>query len=72
MKKEYDFSKGERGKFFRPDAELNIPVYLDPDVAKAFRGSAAVNKALRTLLRSSAATRRLTRSSGGRGARLPR
>jgi DNA primase len=72
MKKEYDFSKGERGKFFRPDAELNIPVYLDPDVAKAFRSSVAVNKALRTLLRSSAATRRLTRPSGGRGARLPR
>ena len=72
MKKEYDFSKGERGKFFRPDAELNIPVYLDPDVARAFRSSAAVNKAMRTLLRSSAATRRLTRSSGGRGARLPR
>jgi len=71
MKKEYDFSKGERGKFFRPDAELNIPVYLDPDVAKAFRSSAAVNKALRTLLRSSAATRRLTRPSSGRGARLP-
>jgi hypothetical protein len=72
MKKEYDFSKGERGKFFRPDAELNIPVYLDPDVAKAFRSSAAVNKALRTLLRSSAATRRLTRPASGRGARLPR
>lgn len=34
MKKEYDFSKGERGKFYRPDVELNIPVYLDPDVAK--------------------------------------
>jgi hypothetical protein len=27
MRKEYDFSKGERGKFFRPDAKLNIPVY---------------------------------------------
>jgi hypothetical protein len=37
MKKEYDFSKGERGKFFRPDVELNIPVYLDPQVAKAVR-----------------------------------
>ena len=34
MKKEYDFSKGERGKFFRPATELNIPVYLEPDVAK--------------------------------------
>jgi hypothetical protein len=29
MKSEYDFSKGERGKFYRPDVELNIPVYLD-------------------------------------------
>ncbi|MCK4659714.1 MAG: hypothetical protein KAV82_09365 [Phycisphaerae bacterium] len=32
MKKEYDFSKGERGKFYRPDATLNLPVYLDEDV----------------------------------------
>lgn len=37
MKKEYDFSKGERGKFFRPDVELNVPVYLDPQVARALR-----------------------------------
>ncbi len=37
MKKEYDFSKGERGKFFRPDVELNIPVYLEPQVAEAVR-----------------------------------
>lgn len=32
MKKEYDFSKGERGKFYRPNAKLNLPVYLEPDV----------------------------------------
>lgn len=37
MKKEYDFSKGERGKFYRPGVELNIPVYLEPDVAKVVR-----------------------------------
>ena len=37
MKKEYDFSKGERGKFYRRGVELNIPVYLEPDVAKAIR-----------------------------------
>ena len=37
MKKEYDFSKGERGKFYHPDAELNIPVYLEPDVAEFIR-----------------------------------
>jgi hypothetical protein len=37
MKKEYDFSKGERGKFFRPDAELNLPIYLEPQIAEAVR-----------------------------------
>jgi len=26
MKQEYDFSKGERGKFFRENAKLNLPV----------------------------------------------
>lgn len=33
MKKDYDFSKGERGKFYRKDIELNIPIYLDPEVS---------------------------------------
>lgn len=37
MKKEYDFSKGERGKFFRARAELRIPVYLDPGAATFLR-----------------------------------
>ena len=32
MRDEYDFSNGERGKFFKPDAQLNLPVYLDDDV----------------------------------------
>ncbi len=32
MKKEYDFSKAERGKFYRPDMKLNIPIYLDEEV----------------------------------------
>ena len=31
MKEEYDFSKAERGKFYRPDATLNIPIYLEPE-----------------------------------------
>ena len=34
MKKEYDFSKGVRGKFYHPDVELNIPIYLEPDIAE--------------------------------------
>lgn len=29
MKKEYDFSKGERGKFHRKNAKLRFPIYLD-------------------------------------------
>jgi len=37
MRKEYDFSKGERGKFYRPDIVLSIPVYLDEDVAAFLR-----------------------------------
>jgi hypothetical protein len=37
MKKEYDFSKGVRGKFYRPDAKLRIPVYLEPDAAAFLR-----------------------------------
>jgi hypothetical protein len=34
MKKEYDFSKGERGKFYQPNIKLNLPVYLESDIAK--------------------------------------
>jgi len=29
MKKEYDFSKGERGKYYRKGAQLRLPIYLD-------------------------------------------
>lgn len=36
MKAEYDFSKGKRGQFYRPDARLNVPVYLDQDVENWF------------------------------------
>ena len=40
MKEEYDFTKGERGKFYRPNAILNLPVYLDPDVLDYFSSKA--------------------------------
>jgi hypothetical protein len=33
MRKEYDFSKGERGKFYRPHMKLDIPIYLDEEVS---------------------------------------
>jgi hypothetical protein len=34
MKPEYDFSKGERGKFYFPDAVFSFPIYLEPDVSE--------------------------------------
>jgi hypothetical protein len=69
MRAEYDFdhTKAVRGKYYRQLLKegANV-VILDPDVAKAFRSSAAVNEALRSLLRMSEATRRLTSRSGNR------
>ena len=41
MKPEYDFSKGERGKFFRPDAEIRLPIYLNTPVQKYLEQRAA-------------------------------
>lgn len=29
MKKEYDFKKAERGKFYKPGVKINTPIYLD-------------------------------------------
>ena len=29
MKREYDFSKASRGKFYRKGAELRLPIYLE-------------------------------------------
>ena len=32
MKREYDFSKAVRAKFFRKGAELRLPIYLDAEM----------------------------------------
>ncbi|HSB69061.1 MAG TPA: hypothetical protein VLT62_07000 [Candidatus Methylomirabilis sp.] len=31
MTKGYDFSKGARGKFYKPGIQFRMPVYLDKD-----------------------------------------
>lgn len=41
MKKEYDFSNGVRGKFYNPDGEFNLPIYLEPEVAEFVKKIAA-------------------------------
>ena len=40
MREEYDFSNGERGKFFSPNAKKNLPVYLDAEVLDYFTDKA--------------------------------
>ena len=43
MKKEYNFSQGERGKFYKDNVKLNFPFYLEPETFK-FVESIAENK----------------------------
>jgi uncharacterized protein (DUF4415 family) len=40
MKKEYDFSKGERGAVLREPGKTRVTMYLDNDVLEAFRDRA--------------------------------
>lgn len=51
MRDEYDFSGGVRGKHASRYAEGTNLVLLDRDVAEVFRDSAAVNEALRLLMK---------------------
>ncbi|MEN6627238.1 MAG: hypothetical protein ABFD69_13525 [Candidatus Sumerlaeia bacterium] len=47
----FDYSKAERGKYAKSLARKGSnAVLLDPDVAKVFRDSTAVNDALRSVL----------------------
>ncbi len=34
MKKEYDFTDAQQGKFYRPIEKLEIPIYIDKDIQK--------------------------------------
>jgi hypothetical protein len=50
MRPEYDFSGGVRGKYSASFRKGTNVVALEPDVAKVFSDSAAVNDALRALV----------------------
>lgn len=64
---DFDYSKAVRGKYFKRLLEegANV-VVLEPDIAKAFTSSSAVNDALRSLLHLTRSTQRLIRRSSGR------
>jgi hypothetical protein len=51
MQPEYDFSGAVRGKHHEAYAKGTNIVLLDQDVAEVFKDSAAVNEALRLLMR---------------------
>lgn len=56
MKKEYDFSKAEQGKFYRRMEKLEIPVYLDKEIKEFFNKTASkkkigLDKIINTILR---------------------
>jgi hypothetical protein len=60
MKKQHDLSKAVRGKFYRKNAVLKLPVYLDKEVQTFIQGIAdskqsdvgsVVNEILRTDMR---------------------
>ncbi len=60
----FDYSKAVREKYYRRLLKegANV-VVLEPDVAKAFRDSTAVNDALRSLLKVARSSQRLTTRS---------
>lgn len=70
LRREYrlDYAKAVRGKYYRRILKegTNL-VVLEPDVAKAFPDSAAVNDALRVVLKAGQAARRSMRASRSRG-----
>lgn len=56
MKDEYDFSKAQRGRFFRHDAILTPPVHLEPEVlafltARAEARGMSLDELVNSLLR---------------------
>lgn len=56
MREEYDFSNGERGKFYNPNATYQLPVYLEAEVldyfaAKAKSKGVELNQLLNDLLK---------------------
>ena len=58
MKKEYDFTDAEQGKFYRPLEELEIPIYLDSEVknfllksVKSKKGNLSLSDIVNSLLK---------------------
>lgn len=66
MKQEYDFTSGVRGKYFKRYQQGTNIVVLDPEIAKFFSSSEAVNEALRALMRAAGHNKSLLRTRKAR------
>ncbi len=65
MRPDYDFSGGVRGKHYKAYQKGTNLVLLEPEVAKVFRDSNAVNRALRMLIElANGATHRALNDDG--------
>jgi len=65
MRSEYDLRGGVRGKYYERYRQGTNVVLLEPDVAKVFRDSATVNKALRRYLSEHGKPRPRTKRRAG-------
>ncbi|MFQ5685346.1 MAG: hypothetical protein ACE5GV_01670 [Candidatus Scalindua sp.] len=57
MKKEYDFTNAEQGKFYRPIEQLEIPIYIDKNIQKvivsvADKSNKSISELVNTLLKN--------------------
>jgi hypothetical protein len=70
---DFDYSNAVRGKYYRRILKegSNVAV-LEPDIAKAFPNSAAVNDALRVVLEAGKPARKSTSRARSRAARPTR
>ncbi|PYV24011.1 MAG: hypothetical protein DMG27_14095 [Acidobacteria bacterium] len=69
LRREYkrsDFNRLERGKYYKRVRASSNVVVLDPEVARVFPNSAAVNKALHSLAQVAEALRSGSNRSPGR------
>jgi hypothetical protein len=68
---EFDYSQAVRGKYLKRilDEGANV-VVLEPEIAKVFNSSVAVNDALRSLLEITRTTQRLAKHATGRSKKL--
>lgn len=61
MKREYDFSKAVRGKFYRKGAEIRLPIYLDAKLQQkleqlAQKKGRGINEVVNQLLKKEVAS----------------